>query len=59
MNKRKVPAEIAGYMNRYVLVVDIHNQTFQHRWMSVINENYEDDDVLPWAGDSSVDSCPF
>lgn len=59
MKARKAPVEIAGYVNRFVLVVDIHERSFRLRWMSVINENYGDDEFLPWAGDSGIDSCPF
>lgn len=59
MKARKAPVEIAGYVNRYVMVVDIHERSFQMRWMSVINENYAEDEVLPWFGTSGVDTCPF
>ena len=59
MNKRKVPVEVAGYVDHWVLVVDIFNRDFCCRWMSVVNENYSIEDVSPWSGDSRPDDCPF
>ncbi len=59
MNKRKPPVEIAGYVERFVWVVDIYDRTFRQKWMSVFNENYSEDEVTPWLGNSGVDDCPF
>lgn len=56
---RRPPVEIAGYVNRLIWVVDIHDPKFRQKWMSVINENYADDEILPWSGDSTPDTCPF
>ena len=59
MNKRRPPVELAGYVNRLVWVVDIYEPGFRQKWMSVINENYSEDEVSPWFGESDETDCPF
>ena len=50
----KGPVEIAGYINQRRWVVDIIRGTEGFRWYSVINDNYGEDEELPWFGDSSI-----
>lgn len=56
---RKAPVEIAGYVTQARWVVDIITGTEGFRFYSVINDNYRDDEVLPWFGEASEDECPF
>ena len=57
--RRQAPVEIAGYVNQRRWIVDIIRGTDGFKWYSVINDNYLEDEELPWNGDSSVDDCPF
>ena len=59
MNNRKAPVEVAGYIERLVWVVDIYDPSFRQKWMSVYNENYAEDEVTPWLGNSDGGDCPF
>ena len=56
---RKVPVEVAGFLNRHVLDVDDCTDEYRYKWRSFVNDNFEDDDILPWSGNSEVDDCPF
>lgn len=56
---RKVPVEIAGYVERLAWVDDHVNGVVGFRLISWVNDDHGDDDFLPWEGDSIVDDCPF
>lgn len=59
MSKVKIPVEIAGYVNRRIWVRNPVRGMEGFRWFSVVNEDYRDDEILPWGGDSTIDDCPF
>ena len=52
---RQAPVEVAGYVDQQRWVVDIIRGTAGFKWYSVINDNYAENDELPWFGDSSVE----
>ena len=56
---RKPPVEIAGYINRQCWVVDTILGTEGFRWFSVINDNYSDDEEIPWFGETVLNDSPF
>ena len=58
-NNGIVPVEIAGYRSVCIWTYDSHGKLADFQWWSVRNDEYDDDDFLPWNGDSSVDDCPF
>ena len=55
----KPPVEIAGYVHRQRWVVDIIRGTANFKWYSVINDNYSDDEELPWFGETFGHEPPF
>lgn len=59
MRYRKVPVEVAGYVDRYVWVVDSYRGIAAFRWCSFVNDNISEDDLCPWVDDSEVSDCPF
>ena len=58
-NRRITPVEVAGYRSVRAWTYDSTLESADFRWWSVRNDEYDDDDFLPWYGDSSVDDCPF
>lgn len=59
MMKRKVPFEIAGFVDRQVWIVDSFRGTSGLRWCSFVNDNVSDEDVVPWNGESHRQEPPF
>lgn len=58
-SKSNAPVEVAGYVERHCYVVDNILGTTGWKWRSVFNDNYDENDNIPWNGDSEVDTCPF
>ena len=56
---RKVPFEIAGFVDRRVWTVDSFRGTARYRWCFFVNDNVDEKEVLPWTGDSPHFECPF
>lgn len=59
MAARKVPVEVSGYASRLMWVDDHMSGVAEFRLISWVNDDYDEDDILPWCGDSTVDDCPF
>jgi hypothetical protein len=59
MLKRRPPVEIAGYVTRYMWTVDHRDGTAEFRPVSWVNDDFDENDFLPWTEDSADDSCPF
>jgi hypothetical protein len=59
MVKRVVPVEIAGFKNQNCWVRNVVTGESAWRWMSVRNDNYDDNDFESWNGESGFDDCPF
>ncbi|WP_390475555.1 hypothetical protein [Altererythrobacter sp. MTPC7] len=56
MKTRRVPVEIAGYVNQSRWVVDIIRGTADWKWHSVVNDNVRESDFLPRRKDSGSGS---
>lgn len=54
-----VPVEVCGYRSVRRYVVDNVNGSDGFRWYSVPNDNFLDEDIEVWTGDSLAISPPF
>jgi len=54
MRSRKIPAEIGGYVDRQIWVVDTERGISGFRWFSIATGDYEIDQVFPWNERPSV-----
>lgn len=60
MSAKRVPVEIKGYVERNIWVVDHLTGLQEFRRVSWSNDDYSDDDFLPWEEQSEApDDCPF
>lgn len=59
MVKQVVPVEVAGYKNQCRWVQDVFTGDWSWCWLSVRNDNYDDNDFESWNGESGYDDCPF
>ncbi|BBC71065.1 hypothetical protein AEB_P0197 [Altererythrobacter sp. B11] len=59
MSRRRVPFEVAGFVNRCTYVVDSFRGTEGFRWCLFVNDNFDDADMLPWDGESDGQEPPF
>jgi hypothetical protein len=59
MAGRKIPCEVAGFVDRRIFIVDSYRGISAFRWYSFVNDNHDESEISPWLGDSSPDDCPF